>query len=314
MEGKLNKNMVLIIAFIFLIIVGLIGTLFYVNLSNRETITTDAVVTYVGNHYILVKDGDSLEYSLTTDQEYQVGDKVRFTMKNVKKDSYPKEGTVEKIDVISKSVEFQVKDSQEDSTSNQKPEESDTSKTEENSTSKGNSGNVTGSTNEGNSTNSSNDDVVTYFETVNRNLDSYSQDKSLSSSIKSGFVTIVDFLFYGQPIKGKTFSELSTTAKLKVLKLAFSIDKKIDEHFPGYKEEISNTGSKIYTNVKSKAIEAYLNVTTKVCTNDPDTCAAAKEGLSDLKASFSLTWDFIKEIGGVGLSKLKAWYEVWRDC
>lgn len=310
MGEKSKKNSIILFGFIFLVIIGMLGTLFYANLANQTTTTAEATVTYVGNHYIVVEDDNGEEYSLTTDQEYQVGDKIRFTMKNIKKNSYPKEGTVEKIDTISKSVQFQIDDSKEN-TINQEHTESNSS-AEGSSDGAGNS--VSSSEVIPPNSNSDENGIVAYFEDLNQNLDAYNQDKSLGASVKSGFVTVVDFLFYGQPIKGKTFNELGTMAKLKVLKLALSIDKKIEQYFPGYKEEISATGSKIYTNVKAKVVETYLNITTKVCAEDPDTCAAAKEGLTDLKNSFSLTWNFIKEISGVGLSKLKAWYEVWRDC
>ena len=30
------------------------------------------------------------------------------------------------------------------------------------------------------------------------------------------------------------------------------------------------------------------------------------------KGKFGLTWDFIKDLTGDGISKLKDWYEIWR--
>ena len=300
---------------VFFVVIGGIATTFYINLKKQSTITTEAIVTYVGNNYIVVSDENDEEYFLQTDRDYNVGDRVLFTMKDIKKDSYPKEGTLEKLDTISKTVEFSISD---DSSN-----ESNNSTTDTENNSDLNNGEQNQTTSNNSSSNQSQNTVVideagelavvSYFETLNTNLGTYSQNKSLGQTIKSGFVTCVDFLFYGGEIKGYTFDELSVTAKLKVLKLAFSIDSKIENHFPGYKEQISATGNKIYTNVKSKAVELYLDITTKVCENNSDTCEAAKEGLSDLKTNFSLTWDFIKDISGVGVSKLKAWYEVWRE-
>ena len=141
-------------------------------------------------------------------------------------------------------------------------------------------------------------------------LDTSKNSGSITSSIKNGFVTIVDFLFYNEPIKGKTFSELSNSAKLSVLKLAVSIDQKVDSYFPGYKETLSDK----YNNVKSKVVSKYLDITADICSKNESTCAAAKEGLSDLKKNFSITWSFIKDIAGTGASKLKSWYEVWKDA
>lgn len=302
MKRELKYSKIIMIVIVFLVIIGSISAIFYINLKKQATITAEATVTYVGNNYIVVTDDNKEEYSLQTDREYNIGDKVLFTIKDVKKDSYPKEGTLEKLDTISKTVEFSISDTNE--TTELEPNQAENSSETNTQTS-----DESTSTNEEGAT-----AVVSYFETLNNNLDTYSQNKSLGQTIKDGFVTVVDFLFYDGEIKGYTFDELSATAKLKVLKLAFSIDSKIENYFPGYKEQISETGSKIYTNVKSKAIELYLDITTKVCADNPDTCEVAKEGLSDLKTNFSLTWNFIKDISGVGLSKLKAWYEVWKSC
>lgn len=308
MGEKVKSGNIFLFVGIFLVIILFIGGLFYYNIKKHASVTIEATVKYVGTGYIVVEDDEKQEYSLETKDDYNVGDQVSFVIKDIKKDSNPKEGTVEKIDTLSKSVEFSIMDPEKtDSDQNKSTSQDSTSRTDIGSVSET-------KTNQNSSSDTSSDDVVSYFETLNQNLDTYKQDKSLGQSVKSGFVTVVDFLFYGGTIKGKTFDELSDSAKLKVLKLAFSIDSKIDQYFPGYKEEISKTGSKIYTNVKSKATEAYLNITTKVCENQPDTCIAAKEGLSELKDSFSLTWNFIKDISGVGVSKLKAWYEVWKDA
>lgn len=298
-----------IIIFVFLIVLGSISTLFYVNLKKHQTMTIEATVKKVGNNYIVVEDENNEEYSLETDQNYNVGDMVSFVIKDIEKDSYPKKGTVLKIDTIRKSISFIIEDvvDEETNTTDNNTTEITNDSSNDNSTIVDNS-----SINE--TIASTEEDIIAYFENLNNNLDTYNQDKSIGDSLKSGFVNVVDFLFYDGEIKGKTFDELSSTAKLKVLSLALSIDQKIDKHFPNYKEEISTTSKNIYNNVKSKATVIYLDITTSVCENDPYTCKFAKEGLSDMKDSFSLTWSYIKEISGVGISKLKDWYEVWKEA
>ena len=148
-------------------------------------------------------------------------------------------------------------------------------------------------------------DVVKYVENISL--------ESTGNKLKTGFVTTIDFLFYGGEIYGKTFSELSNSAKIKIITLALKIDSKIDEYFPGYKESISTTTNKVYTNIKTKLVTLYLDTTVKICNNNPTLCEDAKQGLTELKQDFGLTWDFIKDISGVGFSKLKDWYEVWRE-
>lgn len=303
---KISKNIVLSIV-IFLLIILVLAILFYSNLSKKSTITVKGTIQYVGDNYIIVVAPDTEEeYYVKTEEKYQVGDQVSFVMKDIKKGTNPQEGTVEKLETISKSVQFSIMDS---------PQSEDILEQSPSHDNKGNLPTKEENTNDSTSNiNESSDSVVSYFENLNQEVENYPQDKSLGQSIKSGFVTIVDFLFYKGTICGKTFDELSDTAKLKVLKLAFSIDSKIEEYFPNYKKEISQTGSKIYTNVKTKALELYLDITTKVCQEDPDTCTSAKAGLADLKKNFSLTWNLIKDISSAGLSKLKAWYEVWKDA
>lgn len=311
MDQSIKKRNIIIAVLVFFVIIVGIGATFYINLKKETIVVADAIVTFIGDGYVIVEDENADEYSLKTDQRYQVGDRVSFTMKNIKKDTYPKEGTLKDIDTISKTVQFSIVDSKVEDEVNQGNDENtsvDSSNSSDIVPDNGHSENADVSTSE-----TSQDDVVAYFEQLNSNLDSYQNDKSLGESIKSGFVTVVDFIFYGGTINGKTFSELSTTAKIRVLQLVFSIDKKIDQYFPGYKEQISATGSKIYTNVKAKALEYYLDITTKICSNDPYNCQSAKEGLADLKSSFSLTWDLIKDLSGIGLSKLKAWYEIWKE-
>ena len=299
MEYKVPKKNIVLAVLTFLIIILLISGLFYINIQKHASVTVEATVKYVGDDYIVVEDAMQEEYSLKTTDEYNVGDRVSFIIKDIKKDTEPKEGTVLKIDTVSKSVTFSIMDSSSDSQEHIETESSnDTIHTENNSENLQNT----------------EEDVVQYFQNLDNKMDTYSTDKTLGESIKSGFVTVVDFLFYDGEIYGKTFDELSDSAKLKVLKIALSIDKKIEEYFPTYKEDISGAGSKIYTNVREKVISTYLDITTKVCENHQDLCVSAKEGLSDMKKSFSLTWSMIKELSGVGVSKLKAWYEVWKDA
>ena len=42
---------------------------------------------------------------------------------------------------------------------------------------------------------------------------------------------VIDFLFYKGEISGYTFESLSASTKLKVLKLALSIDQKVEKYF-----------------------------------------------------------------------------------
>lgn len=156
----------------------------------------------------------------------------------------------------------------------------------------------------------SEEDVVNYFEKkydeVNNNSWNDVKDKA-----KEYFITIVDFIFYDGKIKGHTFNDLSSTAKLKIISIALKIDNKIEEYIPGYKETISSNGSKIYNNVKEKLVTLYLDISTEICKNHENGCNTTKEIFKDVKDNCRIGWDFVKKLVSSGTSKLKEWYEVY---
>ena len=144
-------------------------------------------------------------------------------------------------------------------------------------------------------------DPLEYFEEVNNSND--------ENKIKKGFTNVVDFLFYGKEINGKTLNDLTDSAKLKIMKIALSLDSKIEDKFPNYKNKIADK----YKEIKSKVVQLYVETTTKICTNHEQLCIDAKNDFNSLKESFGLTFDYIKKYGTEGIDKLKEWYENFRD-
>ena len=156
----------------------------------------------------------------------------------------------------------------------------------------------------------SEEDVVNYFEKNYDEVNNNSWD-DVKDKAKEYFITIVDFIFYDGKIKGHTFNDLSSTAKLKIISIALKIDNKIEEYIPGYKEKISSNGSKIYNNVKEKLVTLYLDISPEICKNHENGCNTAKEIFKDIKDNCKIGWDFIKKLVSSGTSKLKEWYEVY---
>lgn len=295
MEKKYDKIVISIIITTILVL----GYLIFSNIRKNKEDEIIATIKETGNNYVIAISEDNQEYLINTKNDYNIGDKINVTMKNIKKTS-PIQGEIVKIDTISKTVEFVITD--EPIIKNE--EITNETKTEPN---------IDNSYKEQHTPQeqvATEEDIIAYFSNTENEVNN---STSFKDSLKEKFVTLVDFLFYDGEIKGKTFKELSNKTKLKVLEIFLKIDNKLDNKFPNYKENISNTGNKVYTNVKTKAIETYLNLTTEICANDASLCESAKEGLRTLKESFSLTWDFIKEMSGVGLTKLKNWYEIWRE-
>ncbi len=144
-----------------------------------------------------------------------------------------------------------------------------------------------------------------YFEAVS--------ESNNEATIKNGFVKLVDFIFYGEKIKGVTFSELKDDIKLKVINIGYKIDSKIDKIFPGYKEKITSGIKRIYTNIKERLTELYISITNKICTSRPSLCENAKEGFSSMKESFGITWDMLKDIYNNSKEKVSDWYLEYKN-
>ena len=100
------------------------------------------------------------------------------------------------------------------------------------------------------------EELTTYISTVNNEVDEVLTKEELTEDDKltltNTFITLTDFIFYNGTIKGKTFNELTTSAKESVIALYEKIDNKIEEKFPGYKEQIKETSTKTYNNIKEK--------------------------------------------------------------
>ena len=263
--------------------------------KNNKVYTIQATVSYVGKDYLLVQDDQGKEYSLSGKSNYLVGDKVIFEVKNMKKTN-PIKGNVLSVEKVNQDIEVNIYDEENTSKDNLNVLD-DVSKNDF-------------SLEQISNDSGSEEDVVTYLEELKSEVDNSS---SITSSIKHGFIELVDFLFYDGTIRGKTFSSLSNSAKLKVLKIAFVIDSKIEEKFPDYKESIKNVSSFVYDKFREKVIASYFDLAAKVCQENEESCVMAKEGISELKKSSSLTWKFIKSLTSSSIGKLKSWYEVWRE-
>ena len=151
--------------------------------------------------------------------------------------------------------------------------------------------------------------VISYFEELEDTV-SNSQHKEITENIKTTlknvFTTTVDFLFYDEPIKGYTFKELTTEAKLKICKIALSIDNKIDTYFPNYKDTIKSG----VTSLKAKVISLYLELTSKLCEKVGDnTCEQARADFKNMKDVLKIDWNLIKEFASTSKGALSEWYQ-----
>ena len=325
----LKRKIILITVISLLFIFGLVSIYIITTKDNKKDITGTVIVN--GNSYVIIECNNKDYLVKNIKNAYQLGDEITITYdnKNVNEKTSPIEITAIKDKIIKESKN-------EVNENNKKIEPNNTTST--NNSDKNNIENSknTQSNNDDNKINNNKNSVKEEQTTQNNNFTNQDLSNELdnnksadtevlayvkkiendanngiTTSLKNGFITIVDFLFYNGSIKGYTFSELTTSAKLEVLKAALFIDKKIDEIFPGYKDTISNSTNKIYTNIKNLIVSTYLNITSSICENNSELCESAKEDFQSLKSSFGFTWDLIKDLAGSGVNKLKEYYEIW---
>ena len=331
-----KKNIILIIILVILFI----GVSIAIYLFTRdEDLRVTGSVIVSGNHYVILESTDADYFVRDIENSYEVGDEVTITYKKSSLDDTTtpveivasEERLVKKneTEVNNKEVEEST-DESEDNSSNEIVNEELSGNTQANETSANN--NISSSNSVNHTTNNPSNTNQSENQSINNNQNSSNEvtaktadeavleyvneieedaDRGITDSLKDGFITVVDFLFYDGEISGHTFDELSTSAKLEVLKAALWIDEKVDSAFPGYKETISSGASKAYNSVKNLVVSTYLDITSSICENHSDLCESAKQDFQSLKESFGLTWDFLKSLASSGLDKLKNWYEVW---
>lgn len=80
---------------------------------------------------------------------------------------------------------------------------------------------------------------------------------------------------------------------------------------PGYKESISNTGSRIYTDIKERLITAYFDISTKSVLIILMNVIGQKRYLVMLKMNVKLVLSYVKKVPISGGRKIKDWYEIY---
>lgn len=312
-----SKNILIIILCVLLVCsLGIISYLIYS--KNNTLIEISGKIVGIGNNYAIISNKEENFVITNVEGDYNLGDelKLRFKEKCMNKNSEPKSivlNSDDEVEIISKADDLKTDGYDQESSESSKEERqtpiNDSSVKPSGDNPSQNKNNKPSSNNE--ETNSQQESADTVVLKYFNDLDADFKASQVKESVKNGFVTVVDFLFYGGSIKGHTFSELTETAKLKVLSMALYFDSKIEKYFPGYKESISSTTSKIYTNVKASIVKTYLDLTTKICSENKELCEVAKKDFNFMKKSFGLTWSLIKEIAGDGVSSLKEWYEIY---
>lgn len=104
--------------------------------------------------------------------------------------------------------------------------------------------------------------IINEFNQLETKLDNAISEESLETEDKAKgvFILIVDFVFYEGEINNVTFDELSDAGKEKVLKIATSIDDKINLKYPDYKNTIANTTKQAFNKTSELIKKGATNI------------------------------------------------------
>lgn len=163
--------------------------------------------------------------------------------------------------------------------------------------------------------------VISSFNTLENDVDKLLKEEkseSISDKAKGVFITIVDFIFYDGKISGVTFSELTDAGKEKVLAIASSIDQKIENKFPGYKETISDKATGAF-NKASEIIKKGANNINEFAKNKlgdeyyNEIIESKDELVKYTKNAFSIIGKIGSELFSKGSSALDKWYQNFKS-
>ena len=163
--------------------------------------------------------------------------------------------------------------------------------------------------------------VINTFDSIEKDIDNLLQEEkteTVEDKLKGTFVTIVDFIFYDAEINGIKFDDLTDGAKQNILETAHTIDSKIEKKFPGYKETISDKTKNAYnkaSEVIKKGANSVKNFSKeKLGEENYNAIVEAKDELVYYtKNAFDIVGDVTSNLWEKGKSKVKDWYEKFRN-
>ena len=154
--------------------------------------------------------------------------------------------------------------------------------------------------------------IIEEFLTMQQQINNTVYDKTSTFLSKVGdkVATMIGFIWYDEEIKGVTSKELSETAKNKILSIYYSVDAKIENKIPNYKEKIKYKYKTISNFIKDKFDDLKYNVDSWLL----DTLGKEKyneylEMKKELKEGVNNSVQDMKDVGTFYKEKIKEWYQ-----
>lgn len=143
--------------------------------------------------------------------------------------------------------------------------------------------------------------IIKYINDLSVTIDSGVE--VVNDKTKSGFITLVDFLFYDGKIADITFRELSDNAKGKVVELTSNLIQKLDNKYPEFRSSISEK----YQDASTFLVEKKDILVDKIKNKLGD------EKVNSISEYYESTKNNISDVYDKGKEKVKNWYENFRD-
>lgn len=165
-------------------------------------------------------------------------------------------------------------------------------------------------------------DFVNYIDDVSNEVDTLVTQEDISKTdertLKNTFITLTDFIFYDGEIKGKKFSDLTSSAKEKVIDIYTKIDDKLETKFPNYKENIKGTSKNAYNNIKDKAAALKDKIQNEYLERVGDegyqnTIDSYEDGKNDAKEVYDTYKPYIEEGKNKAKEKISSWYQEYKE-
>lgn len=175
---------------------------------------------------------------------------------------------------------------------------------------------------ESNQTASSEEDIVSFASSIEVEVENIVEQEQIKDTdynlLKQHFITITDFILYDGTINGKTFNDLTDSAKIQILNIYTSLDEKIESVCPHYKEDIKQTSTNIYQNITEEINNIKVTLEEKYkekvgIDSYNTTKELYEEDKERLKEAYNTTKDKVKEKTKELKDNFTKWYNNYKN-
>ena len=133
---------------------------------------------------------------------------------------------------------------------------------------------------------------------------------TLKEKVVSKFITLVDFVYYDEPMNGVYFKDLTASAQEKIRSILNRMDTAIENKIPNYKDTLKSKYQTVLSYLKEKSSQAKEKLESTIGSENYENLVESKE---DMKESFQNAAELVTEgasqIYESGKEKVSNWYQ-----